>query len=124
MYIPKRYGQSKIDKCPFCEKRATTQNKQGFTVCEKHRTAVMDDLKCVCGNSLEILNGKFGVFFRCIRCGTMNLRKVLEVNQVKDISGNTTPKFNVQKKTGTISKKANSPRETEWIRSDDPRYFD
>jgi hypothetical protein len=127
MYIPKRYGESRIDKCPFCDRRATTTNKQKFTVCEKHRTAVMNDLKCLCGDTLDIMTGKYGVFFKCVRCGTMNLKKAFEINVVKDISQEMPerpPLFKTQKKTGTITKKRHVPRETEWIRSDDPRYFD
>ena len=102
MFIPKRYGQSKVDKCPFCDKQATAMNAQKVPVCGSHREESLDGLKCACGSSLNILYGKFGVFFSCMKCGNMNLRKVLEINVIKP---------NLGKKEITV-------------RSDDSRYFD
>ena len=115
MHIPKRYGQSKIDKCPFCQKHATTLNKQGVPVCASHKEELIDDLKCVCGSTLDMLQGKFGVFFSCMKCGNMNLRKVLEFNAVKPKMKNE--KFS-QRNEKTQTKKEIT------VRSDDPRYFD
>ncbi len=80
MYIPKRYGQSKIDKCPFCGERAISMNKQGVPVCSRHKNSVLPAMKCICGKELEMRKGKYGVFFSCFSCGNLNLRKVLEIN--------------------------------------------
>ena len=140
MFIPKKYGESRIGKCPFCEKQATTINKQGIAVCVTHREDTLDDLKCVCGETLDILKGKFGIFFKCIDCGNMNLKKVLEFNAVKaknhnfkgsnvknsdnddcgtsDDSGNKTQKIN------NGNKNPNKTKTEITVRSDDPRYFD
>jgi len=114
MYIPKKYGQSKIDKCPFCQKQATFVNRQKVPVCTAHKEERLDDLKCVCGSVLEMLHGKFGVFFSCIKCGNMNLKKVLEFNVVK-------PKMN-NKIFFQRNEKTQTKKET-MVRSDDPRYF-
>ena len=115
VFIPKKYGQSKIDKCPFCQKQATAMNMQKVPVCLSHKEELLDSLRCVCGSSLEMLHGKFGVFFSCIKCGNMSLKKVLELNAVK-------PKM----KNEDFSKngeKAQTRKEI-TVRSDDPRYFD
>ena len=115
MHIPKKYGQSKIDKCPFCQKQATSMNKQNVPVCSAHKEEKLDDLRCVCGSALETLHGKFGVFFSCMKCGNMNMKKVLEFNSVK-------PKM----KNGNFSQR-NEKTQTKkeiTVRSDDPRYFD
>ena len=109
MYIPKKYGQSKIDRCPFCQKQATAMNVQKIPVCPSHQDETLDDLKCVCGSPLETLHGKFGVFFSCMKCGSMNIRKVLEFNAVN-------PKIQTSQKT--------QPGREITVRSDDPRYFD
>jgi hypothetical protein len=84
MYIPKKYGQSKIERCPFCDKHAVTVNMQGIPVCSKHKDKLLENLRCLCGEPLAVMNGKYGVFFNCINCGNMNLRKVLDINEVKD----------------------------------------
>ena len=115
MFIPKKYGQSRIDKCPFCQKHATAMNKQNVPVCLSHKEEKLDDLKCVCGSSLEMLHGKFGVFFSCMKCGNMNLRKVLEFNTVK-------PKIK-NENFSQRNEKTQAKKET-TVRSDDPRYFD
>lgn len=114
MYIPKKYGRSKVDVCPFCQKHATAMNSQKVPVCMSHKEERLDDLKCVCGSSLEMLHGKFGVFFSCIKCGNMNLRKVLEFNAVK-------PKIK-NENFSQRNEKIQSKKET-TVRSDDPRYF-
>lgn len=112
MHLPKKYGQSKIDKCPFCQKQATVMNRQNVPVCASHKYEVLDSLKCVCGSTLDIMHGKFGVFFSCIKCGNMNLRKILEFNAIK-------PKMQNQ----NIPQKTQSVKEI-TVKSDDPRYFD
>ena len=81
MYISKRYGQSKVDLCPFCRKVATIKNKQQIPVCYKHKASILKDLTCFCGDYLELKDGKFGIYFNCNNCGNMNIRKALEMNQ-------------------------------------------
>ena len=126
MFIPKKYGQSKIDKCPFCQKQAVTLNKQSVPVCVNHKEELLGDLKCVCGSILEMLHGKFGVFFKCINCGNMNLKKIMEFNTIKPKSNfkNNDYQNNNYNKTVEPSKNLNKPKTQITIRSDDPRYFD
>ena len=114
MFIPKKYGQSKVDKCPFCQKQATSMNKQNVPVCLSHKDEFLDNLECVCGSTLEMLNGNYGIFFSCMKCGSINLKKVLDMNAIK-------PKSN-SGKTYSINKK--NEGKTITVRSDDPRYFD
>ena len=80
MYIPKRYGQSKIDLCPFCEKAATAKNSQDVPVCQAHKKMLLPDLKCSCNSYLDLKKGKFGVYFNCMNCGNMNIKKALSLN--------------------------------------------
>lgn len=113
MHIPKKYGESKIDKCPFCQKHATAMNSQKVPVCQSHKDEVLDNLKCICGLELETLNGKFGTFFSCVKCGNINLKKVLEFNALKPAQNEN------------FSQKAKAqPSKEMTVRSDDPRYFD
>ena len=117
MFIPKKYGHSRIDKCPFCQKQAISRNNQGIPVCPNHKDRYLDGLKCLCGSTLEIKNGKFGVFFSCIRCANLNLKKALELNAIKpDTDGDEE----------TLQKKAedSKSRKEITVRSDDTRYFD
>ena len=80
MYIPKRYCQSKIDLCPFCEKAATAKNSQDVPVCQAHKKMLLPDLKCSCNSYLDLKKGKFGVYFNCMNCGNMNIKKALSLN--------------------------------------------
>lgn len=80
MYIPKRYGQSKIDSCPFCGRIATVKNAQDIPVCAKHKNTPLPDLKCSCNSYLDLRNGKFGAYFHCLNCGNINMRKALALN--------------------------------------------
>ena len=80
MRIPKVYGQSKQTNCPFCEKLALTQNSQKIPVCIDHKTRELSDLKCICGEWLDLKDGKFGPFFTCFSCGAINFNKALEMN--------------------------------------------
>ena len=122
MHIPNKYGKSKVDNCPFCQKQAITLNSQKVPVCLTHKEESLDGFKCACGSTLELLNGKFGVFFSCIKCGNMNLRKVLEINAIKTKSNNEIKNSHqekpYQKKEQTQTKKEIT------VRSDDPKYFD
>ncbi|MBS1266852.1 MAG: hypothetical protein MAG795_00821 [Candidatus Woesearchaeota archaeon] len=80
MYIPKKYGKSKINKCPFCEKQATIKNKQVVPVCPAHKDKLLENTKCACGEWLDVCAGKWGPYFRCMDCGNINFRKGLELN--------------------------------------------
>ena len=79
-----RYGESRIDSCPFCGKQGVTKNEQGLSVCINHKKEVLD-IKCACGEWLDVKKGKFGAYFNCINCGNINLRKGLENNSPKDM---------------------------------------
>lgn len=109
MYIPKKYGMSRIDKCPFCNKQGTAINKQGVPVCNSHREEVLDGLRCMCGECLEVKSGKYGAYFNCINCGNINLKKGLEINS-----------SSIEKKR--IIEKKQEKREI-TITSDDEWYF-
>ena len=80
MHIPKRYGQSRIDLCPFCEKAATAKNSQDVPVCQAHKKTILPDLKCSCNSYLDLRKGKFGVYFNCMNCGNINMKKALSLN--------------------------------------------
>lgn len=80
MRIPKRYGQSRIDSCPFCSKTAVTKNGQGVPVCVSHKNENLTGLKCACGSYLDVKTGKWGAYFSCFRCGNINIGKALEMN--------------------------------------------
>ncbi|MBI4738484.1 hypothetical protein HY772_02800 [Candidatus Woesearchaeota archaeon] len=128
MHIPKRYGQSKVELCPFCGKQASTENKNGVPVCIKHKNDALQDLKCLCGEYLMPKSGKYGAFFVCLTCGPMNLRKALEINEggapTKTLQQEPQP-FNIQKPINPRSaelKKKFVPKEI-TVRSDDPEYF-
>jgi hypothetical protein len=140
MYIPKRYGETKVDSCPFCGKQALIKNPQGIAVCKDHKNKELPELKCMCGEYLMMQEGKFGVFFSCFKCGNINLKKALELNShaieksmeservdaKKKMNSDYDKKFensNSEKKDVRKDIKANFPRE-QTIRSDDPRYFD
>jgi hypothetical protein len=113
MRIPKKYGQSKIDKCPFCQRHATAMNSQKVPVCQLHKDDALDNIKCICGLELEALNGKFGTFFSCLKCGSMSMKKALEFNAAN-------PKI----KNENFSQKNQKTGREITVRSDDPRYFD
>lgn len=115
MHLPRKYGESRIEKCPFCRQQAIAVNAQGFPVCLAHRDAELGEMKCVCGEPLDVQKGKFGVFFSCLNCGPMTTRKAFEVNAVRDVS----------KSRATHAQKTptRTPREM-TVRSDDPRYFE
>lgn len=93
MRIPKKYGQSKLDPCPFCNMTSITKNSQGVPVCLAHKEANLPEMKCACGNYLNMMEGKFGIFFNCMSCGNKSLSKVLSMNPSLEI------KTNIQKPT-------------------------
>jgi ribosomal protein L37AE/L43A len=118
MFIPKRYGESHIDNCPFCGRQAFVKNSQGIPVCKDHKDSELFGLKCVCGETLDMMKGKFGVFFNCLRCGNMNMKKTLEINS--NVMHAQKQKEKIEKPE--IAKKQESRHQI--VRSDDPRYFD
>jgi len=79
----KIYGAEKIDVCPFCTKRAVTKSTQGIPTCQDHKAQKLLDVKCICGQYLDLLEGKWGPYFRCEHCGNISFKKGLEF--VKDI---------------------------------------
>ncbi|MFT4282846.1 MAG: hypothetical protein ACMXX6_00285 [Candidatus Woesearchaeota archaeon] len=76
----KVYGSYKKEICVICGVSATAKNDQGLTVCQNHKKENLTDLKCVCGDYLDVMTGKYGAFFRCFNCGAINLNKGLEMN--------------------------------------------
>ena len=80
MRMPKRYGESRINNCPFCGKASVTKNSQGIPVCQNHKDEELKDLKCVCGEWLDITQGKWGPYFRCMNCGNISFKKGMEMN--------------------------------------------
>ena len=104
MHIPKRYGQSKRMDCPFCQKPATTQNKQGVPTCQAHREKDLPDMKCMCGSWLELKQGNWGPYFNCTNCGNLSFAK----GMARSVS---------------VPQKQNTPTH-QVVRSDDPRFFE
>ena len=80
MYIPKKYGSYKTDPCPFCHKVATTKNHQQIPVCNNHKSKILQNPACLCGDYLDLKEGKYGIYFSCMNCGNKSLKKVLEMN--------------------------------------------
>lgn len=120
MYIPKRYGEQKKETCPFCGKEARLFNRQQLAVCKDHIQELLQEMKCVCGRFLERKSGKFGIFFICSNCGTMNMRKVLEINTITQ--GTTKRTFSSSNLTSNNTITQQKPKEI-VIRSDDPDWF-
>ena len=129
----KVYGQSKQHECPFCGQNALSINEQGVPVCLSHKDRLIQNFKCACGDWLDLLKGKWGPFFRCMTCGTINFRKGLEINMDK-INKNTTspsspasapaPAYNTQKPSGTItSKPRDDPKKEITVRSDELDFW-
>ena len=120
MHMPKRYGDSKIEKCPFCERQSTTVNSQSVPVCQEHKNTKLADMRCLCGDELEIRQGKYGTFFLCTTCGPQNMRKVFETNALQAAPAPQEPAFPREDGMNRNEKERTQP----MIRSDDPRYFD
>lgn len=74
-----------------------------------HKNSVLEDLKCICGEYLDIKSGKYGVYFSCIKCGNISAGRVFEINNVKD--------------RNKAASKTEMPRVITTT-SDDPRFFD
>lgn len=112
MHFRKVYGQSKIDRCVFCGKQAVTKNEQEIPVCISHKSSVLNEFKCACGNTLDLMTGKYGPFFKCDRCGIVNMRKALEMNDVRDAT-----------EAREVKQEPREQKE-EIVMPGDPRYFD
>jgi hypothetical protein len=76
----KVYGQSRIERCPFCGAQALSMTSQGIPVCKNHTDRSLD-LKCICGKWLELKKSKWGPFFVCESCGTVSFKKAMEMNE-------------------------------------------
>lgn len=80
MRIPKRYGQSRADNCPFCGKKGIAQNPQKIPVCLAHKNEYLSNMKCACGSWLDVLSGKWGPYFNCMKCGNLSWSKGMSLN--------------------------------------------
>ncbi len=80
MRYRKVYGKSKESICPFCGSIATTKNQQGIPTCRLHNKEELNDLKCSCGEWLDLKIGKYGPFFTCLNCGIISYDKALDMN--------------------------------------------
>jgi hypothetical protein len=87
----KIYGSYQTKSCPFCGNTATTANPQKIPVCQKHKSKILEDIKCACGEWLDIKSGKFGAYFYCINCKNISLEKGLSMIE---FSKNKTSKEN------------------------------
>jgi hypothetical protein len=114
MYIPKRYGESKLEQCPFCGKQATTLNRQKIPVCVAHKDSYLDDLKCACGSYLDTKIGKYGVYFSCMKCGNINMKKALELNPPK---GAASPAYKMQTRARDAQSSSSDSSESTSTRS-------
>ncbi len=124
MRIPKRYGESRVDRCPFCERMATTKNPQDIPVCESHKKRNLTDLRCACGEYLDPASGKWGPYFRCLNCGNISFSKGLEMNEraLKREEASTDNRKAPQSEP-TRGQHRKEERKEIVIRSDDPDYF-
>lgn len=103
MYIPKRYGESKVNHCPFCGKAAYSQNKQKIPVCKEHKDKQVTEIRCACGSWLNMKQGKYGTFFTCLNCGAINMKKALEMNSISSNELYKVQQKKIEKKEMTIS---------------------
>lgn len=111
MFIPKRYGESKKQDCPFCGKAALAQNMQGVPTCLAHKEQKLADMKCLCGSWLDLRQGDWGPYFNCTKCGNLSFSKGMARSTPTETKNAVLPAS--QKKPTHIT-----------IRSDDPLYFD
>jgi len=118
MFIPKKYGQSKVNKCPFCEEHAIRKNMQGVPVCEKHCQEKLSEYACFCKSPLELKQGKFGPYFNCLKCGNQNFKRVLELGAIikQKPAENPTPEQERHAHKG--------PAKEITITTNDPEWFD
>jgi hypothetical protein len=95
MYIPKKYGSYKVDRCPFCDKQAIAKSKQGVPVCLSHKDLAIEDFRCQCNGYLDLMDGKFGPYFKCMKCGNISFSRALEMNKDKINAVASAPKEKV-----------------------------
>jgi hypothetical protein len=120
MFIPKQYGKSRVDSCPFCGKQSTSVNKQGVPVCLQHKNEEFSGLKCFCGESLDLRSGKWGPYFYCFKCGNVSFAKGLEANpNIGKVEG----KFKVQQKAKQTYKVEEKKGKEIVIRSDELDFY-
>ena len=77
--MKKEYGNYQQNVCPFCSKVAVTKNSQGIPVCREHSNKKLEGIKCVCGSWLDLCDGKFGPYFRCMNCGNISFQRGLNM---------------------------------------------
>ena len=65
----------------MCNELATERNAQSIPVCKKHKHKIIT-LTCTCGNTFELLEGKWGTYANCPDCGNTTLRKALQKNEI------------------------------------------
>jgi hypothetical protein len=126
----KVYGQSKVARCPFCDKLATAKSETGLDVCPQHVQSKLEEIKCTCGSWLDQRDGKFGPYFNCINCGNVNYNKAMEIKEItmKDkpkaaIIDKPKPSFNSSySRSSSYSNK--KERKEITISSNDVEYFD
>ena len=125
MRIPKKYGQSKITNCPFCNKTSIATNKQGIPVCKLHTSTNLPDLKCVCGEYLDLKQGKYGPYFNCMSCGNINFNKAMEMNPdaISQSEKQMDNKTRSEEKTETEQKKPSKPTEKTITSEEMDIYF-
>ena len=100
----KVYGMNQSAKCPFCGSNAYSKNEQNIPTCKDHKDQILEDMKCACGEVLELREGKYGMFYVCEKCGTKSMSKAISI---------TPPK--VKEKEKVVE---------EVVMPGDPRYFD
>lgn len=122
----KKYGESRIDSCPFCGKISTTKNQQKIPVCQAHKNEKLPDFKCICGEWLDIQESKYGSYFRCMRCGNISFKKAMEMNSQQIKAKPKTENISTIKENQTESKittkENNKPKEI-TVRSDELDYL-
>ena len=83
MRIPKKYGSYQTPLCPFCSRQAIAKSAEGVPVCSSHKDQKLPELKCGCGEYVDLRDGKWGPYFSCIRCGNVNFSRIIEMNVIK-----------------------------------------
>ena len=83
MRYREKYGSYEELKCPFCERRATAKNKENIPVCSNHKNQKLPAMKCVCKKYVDLMNGKNGPFFSCVKCGIVSFDRIMEINTIE-----------------------------------------
>ena len=77
MRIPKKYGESQVLTCPFCDKRVLCKNKQGIPVCSAHAKQELQEILCSCKSPLELRKGKWGLILIAYAAATKTLSSAM-----------------------------------------------